>query len=115
MSPPTHSTLILGRTRTTLGQVVSGNLYRGEEKENEVFIDLGDLKGGGEFAEISFVVEVDEVIGALNEKGGICTQGIVWFAESDSRIVTDDPNTAVWDDPTCSHISASPSLVVTQT
>ena len=114
-SPPSISSLVLGRTRSSLGRVVSGNMYDGEEREKDVIVAVGQLEGGGEFAEITFVVEVNEVLDQLNANGELCTQGEISFAESKKSVVTDDPSTAVWDDPTCSLISASPLLVVTQT
>ncbi|GBC61613.1 hypothetical protein DENIS_2575 [Desulfonema ishimotonii] len=99
--PSGYITLISGTVGNTGGQVVSGN----GESDTGVEVTLGDLEPGAQ-AEITFQVTVSE---DTPDETRISNQGT---ARSDDTpdVPSDDPLTAVTDDPTVVVVTAGPDL-----
>ena len=100
-------TLVNGTVTTTQGLIESGNL----PGDTGVTVELGDLSTG-QTAEITFETTVDDPlpIGALD---GDC-QGLV-SASNVGSLVTDDPDTAVLNDPTLVSFGLAPRVFAQKT
>jgi len=110
-----NAKLVIGRTATTRGEVVHGNLYNDDETDCLVEVSVGDMTGLAEDGTSDTVVIKYAMTVGDNLEGysiQVCNQGVVSGANFPETL-SDDPATSVWDDPTCVTVASAAALKFT--
>lgn len=107
-TPGANTTLIVGTVTTSSGVIVHGNTGG----DTSVEVDIPTIAGGGGTVIISFQVTVSSSLpGGTTD---VCNQGSMIALNLQATVLTDDPGTEAIGDPTCTTVTANPSIHATK-